>query len=1420
MRFNNIANKSIAIWTVFILVISVFFSINVSAELFQFDDDGVAYNEFENSKDITLVNCSLSPNNGSVILEYAPHDIIYDHLRYPDNVNAWYSENLLMTPSGSGGSLAQFLSRFIKPDFLNMEKFPDLEPIDKEDSQYLESKGTLNRVLYYTYYPIQLYEIEINENTRDVESFEVQWWPGPYDEDANLEEISMFLWSSGDLIPKWNEIGKLNYDEDISKYSIKSNVSSDKYIDEDGNVYTLIVGKPDPEISGKDEAFLATDYVRIKLYFKEGYNPEGYVISKKIEPTKFQGWESIIWESTKPTEDTYVKLQILDENEDVIESLEGNTEGFLNSPIDISSLDASYNVIKLKAILHSDKLDSTPYLYKWIILWQTIDGFFDSFNFLFRIKEGNGIKIDGGNIGVSEFYSEWPIFGKNPANTRSYVGKEIEYEGNKTYWQTYVDKDIAGWFRTPVMKDGRVYIGANDKKIYAFDLALDSEDDESEYEPVDESIANYLIETGVAVGDKYVIAATSELNSRNNKIYALNKSDLSEVVWEYPKNKNEGTICFSSSPTIANGRVYITSWSGKYAKNPMLSYVFDKLNSMLNYRLYKNKLIALDENSGNLVWDSTINLPAGSLSTPAFDNGIIYVGCDNIQGASLFAYNAYTGKKIWNKSVGSIGRTSPVIIDFEGKKILLVVARQQKLFSFNGTDKIYALDAEDGSILWNKTIGNQSSILRNIELKLYNFSNLKATSQPAATPAVFDDTVFVMASNGNLFALDLNTGKEKWTFNKGKSIQYNSASPIVIGDTVYMFTQDAHLYGLDIKTGDKIIDFKTLYDFQSFIGYLYASPIIADGLVLVSILEWTIRGYFYGHLMCFGEYKENTIGNVYSIPLHVQKGKWWNKFNAKCENTEENNSIYFNIIDEEGNKLITGLNGTNNDISSVKKNTIQICAEFDIKNTSEPYPLLNNWGINWSLEDKAPVFINSSFRAGDGQGGWINLDIEECSIDVKDYGVDGVISGIDVDTAKFTLEYISSSGDKVTKTFDAICEGDSGDNEEVKVIAKISELDIKFKEIKNITFKIKDLAGNEATSEKITFKIDAVKPISEIKDINSFEEIYTSEVLINAEGEDDNSGIANIALYYREVDTTIWMQYGSDESPYNWSFENYTSNYYEFCTIAKDNAGNKEDFPDEGKLSFLFDMKTPFKPVFEDTYYFKTLPKFSGDKEVTFEDDFEIDTIKYRLNFHGLDDWTTIKDGAGVKTYSKEWSISQDDWVVMIEDKKYYVFFKVIDIAGNEYETPSQFEALGIIKDENPPTADVYFDLDDFDGGWDDTFTVTAIISEGFDFEYVVLEYSYSSDDKEWSEYEKYGESIDESPFEWKFESTEGNGYYKFKTKLYNATGYYIESNTKKVNIATFPINLLLIMIALVVILFILSFYVIIKLKKKDKDIK
>lgn len=1437
MKIKNFTKKTLTVWFILILLLSLTFSSNVSAEFIPDDPnnpDGVAYDDFENADDITINDCNLERD--SIKLIQREFIKTFDKKENPDDVEAWKIASIGVEPGNQG--IGGFISQYFTPDLLIGNEFTSVEYNNIKNAN--DNKVDTEAQLGFggkPIWPMNFFRFNTKYNKNIIDQFELTWRFGTYVNNTNLEEISMWVWSYGTIINRWVNIGSLTYTEekidDTNGYL--SFVRRDlDLISDDGIIDMLIVGKPKENYT---KTTLYSDYTKIVITVTQGYVPDGDVLSSFIEPGTLEGWEQVIWSGSRPSKNSNVKIQILDKNEEVIEDLEGNSEGFNYSPIDLTSLNVSnYKKIKLKAILHSENIQFSPRLNGWGILWQTTDGFFDSFTYDFRINESYGVNIEDGKIKVSKFYSDWEIFGKNPENTRSYIGHEIIInEENQTYWYTSRDFEYGGGFRSPVVKDGKVYIVSEDGKIYCFSLITDFPEDENY--PIDESDPdfNLSVDMSLAVTDDYVIVATNKVGVSNN-ITAFNINNLSELEWEYTAD-SVNSICYSSSPTIANDRIFITSWSGKFPNNPMFSYLINKLNNYfksmfgIGLMVFNNKLICLDINGGPL-WNP-ISLPAGSFSTPAVHNGLVYVGCDNYEGKSFFAFDENTGEEIWNASIGLIGRSAPVVAD--GK--VFVMSRQQSPYSLKGNDTLFAFNAETGKEIWNFSIGNNTNVIGNY-LRIYGIDNRISASSPVCTPAYYDGLLFVMSRQGILYALDSKSGEEKWIFNAADAIPgsdlipYHVTSPVVVNGIVYVATAKktlledrAYIFALN-SAADGAIKWEyeiTDPDFDPIVPQhhvIFASPVVTDGLVLISENSKVSGETEYrGRLQCIGNYTENLLGTVYSIPIHVQRGKWWNTFNATTENSTENNTISFNILNENNVVLKRGLNGDNNNISNINENVIKIYAELNIVNSSQPLPILEDWRITWNTEDKAPEFIENSFRAGGGQEGWINLlELPDCSIKARDIGTTGtstVVSGLDVDSAKYLLKYVKKGANNITSQwFNAICDKASGATE-ATITAKLSKdlEDIEIKELKSIRFKIADLAGNINSSQNVTFKIDSGKPSSTIINANNYSDRYR-EVEIEAHGSDDNSGVLSISLYYRTLGSSKWMQYGTTESPYIWSFENNTSDEYEFCTIAKDKAGNVEGFPINGEVSFLFDMNKPFEPIFDNYYSFDSLPEFT----INFADDYSLDTIEYKLSFHGMLEWITIASDIDKKEYTANWSLSQNDWDRMLEDILYTMFFKITDICGNVYETPTDLEAVNLVKNEIPQaTSNVTLKLSKYEkGGWDDSFTITGVLPFDMNYEFVSLKYSYSSDNNKFSNWEKYGNELSEGPFEWDFKAKDGDGYYKFKVTIYNKGGI-VESYPISVNIAKFPTTLVIIVIVLFFLLLVFTLIAIKKMKIRKK---
>lgn len=68
------------------------------------------------------------------------------------------------------------------------------------------------------------------------------------------------------------------------------------------------------------------------------------------------------------------------------------------------------------------------------------------------------------------------------------------------------------------------------------------------------------------------------------------------------------------------------------------------------------------------------------------------------------------------------------------------------------------------------------------------------------SPAIADGVVYIGSTDGNLYALDQESGKQKWKFKTFASRQVTS-TPTIANGLVYFGGFDGILYALDVQTG-------------------------------------------------------------------------------------------------------------------------------------------------------------------------------------------------------------------------------------------------------------------------------------------------------------------------------------------------------------------------------------------------------------------------------------------------------------------------------------------------------------------------------------------------------------------------------------------------------------------------------------------
>lgn len=1340
-------------------------------------DDGTWSDNFDDFTGVSE-NDSCVLSNGIIKLEKAIHAYNYN---FTDGKNheAW---DVKLSSIFSGDSALIRMRNLFGQSLVDTEGLKYLN-----DSKVVSTESEYFELLNFTFSPVHHFRFKIGEFGQHMDHFEFSWWYGNYSSYANIDSVQLYVWNYSALfgLGMWENLGDVSYDT-----SIGTNVDGDinvvsyygGYVSNDGYMDFLIVALPDEH--GKP-SILDTDYVNVSVTTADCYAREGYIVSTNISPSSLGRWGNLIWSGSPLSDSSSLKIRVLNSNGDLIDDnyLPGNSDGFTISPIDLSTLPTNIVTIKLNASFQSNDLSVTPWLKSWGVTWQTEDGkFHDDFKTDLRIDKAFGVKFAGNKINMSTD-SDWSIYGKNPENTHSYEGYG---PSNATAYRYTEGTAVGGGLRSPILSDGVIYIASSiDQKIHAFDA-------DNLTSLVQSSELPHVVDASVAITDDLVIVAMSEMN-QSNAIYALNKSTLAEE-WSYSYGDGTEAICFSSAPTISGEKVFVTSWNGMGWDMPLLSVLYE-----LQLLTGNNKIIALNLNDGTEIWNTS--LPAGSFSTPAVADGMVFVGCDNLMGSSLFAFDEETGTKVWDISIGLIGRGSPVIYDDK----VFVVVKDQNLISLTGDVKVVAVDEYNGTVLWNTTIATNIPAFESLPkaLQLYNIMT-------TSTPAIYEMTLFATSPDGKLSALKTTDGGELWNVDLPSDLfgllpLYPCTSPAATANQVYAASADGVVHAVSMS-GEKLWDFRCVINESELLdmSYILAAPIVADGVLYVSVTEELTD--LSGRIFSIGNATTKQRGKVISNPIHVPKVKWWNKFEAVTAGT---GNITFSILDEHYGVLLDDVKdeGDLSDSSIINTNVIRLCAKFS-KNGSEN-PLLDRWGITWKA-NAPPVLDDDSFIPN--PDGWINTNTPVCSINVYD-----AMPGLNVDSARYRITYMSDENEAITSDWiSANCSGTYGTQENQTIVADISALNLSedIAELKSITIFIQDLAAYESTIG-ISFKIDMIKPTSNIKDVDSFSSKYNESVVITASASDpgdldvNKSDVKNVTLYYRLKGDEEWIKHGTDvESPYSWSFDVDAGGDYELCTIAIDNASNVEDYPSQGDVSFIYDTKEPYiLTEFAEEYRSNKLPEFS----IKFKDDFKLEKVEYSPNFET--EWTEIEANIDEDTYDSEWTLLQEHWDNMIEGEEYYIYFRITDICGNQYETPSDNDALKLIKDLT--TFKSYLDLSDFqEWHWDNIFTITTNIPDDSGITNMELYYRYSPDKEKWSEWKQYGDNLTESPFKWEFTAKEGSGYYEFYTKVC-AAGMVGESKVESVGVTIFPTIPIIIMISLAIILILASAFISVKMKKK-----
>jgi outer membrane protein assembly factor BamB len=197
-------------------------------------------------------------------------------------------------------------------------------------------------------------------------------------------------------------------------------------------------------------------------------------------------------------------------------------------------------------------------------------------------------------------------------------------------------------------------------------------------------------------------------------------------------------------------------------------------------------------------------------SSPALLHGTLFVGSTD---GFLYALEAESGALLWTFDAGAPIASSPAVT--EG--VVLLGSRDGVL---------HGVSASDGAPMWRLETGPDLPLAWGYEGWDYITSS----------PTLAGGTAYWGSGDGNVYAVDPQTGRERWRFDTGGRIR---STPAVAEGLLVIGNSDGFVFGLDARSGEPIWRFETAgvrlnsADFGFDRKQVSASAALSDGIVYV-----------------------------------------------------------------------------------------------------------------------------------------------------------------------------------------------------------------------------------------------------------------------------------------------------------------------------------------------------------------------------------------------------------------------------------------------------------------------------------------------------------------------------------------------------------------------------------------------------------
>ncbi len=309
----------------------------------------------------------------------------------------------------------------------------------------------------------------------------------------------------------------------------------------------------------------------------------------------------------------------------------------------------------------------------------------------------------------------------------------------------------------------------------------------------------------VQIGDRLLVQA------RSGQLSLIDPSN-GQPAWQYPTD-DFGDRPFYSTPVRDGDFLYLADYKGRVTRldisggHPVVSWVVELDGQLVATPLLRGDSLFVPSEHGDI---AVIDAASGGVtrvvrtsdrriwSSPVANGGSLYV-TDLDNGVTL-AFDVATGERVWEQSASG---PSAADLTLDGS-LLLVGAFDRSLhaldvdqggaeqWAFPGDGWFMARPMVDGQTVYAATMrGSVYAVDRETGAQRWAFT-AEDGAEFRAAPALVDGNVVVAARDGRVFALDSSTGNLAWSVDSLADGSLN-ADPLVDGENIYYVTSKHNL---------------------------------------------------------------------------------------------------------------------------------------------------------------------------------------------------------------------------------------------------------------------------------------------------------------------------------------------------------------------------------------------------------------------------------------------------------------------------------------------------------------------------------------------------------------------------------------------------------------------------------------------------